>query len=147
MASRGPSTGALRPNVLITGTPGEPPAEGPPHAVNIVTFNGRGFLWCVGFIGAVPATGTGKSLTAEEVCSRTGMRHVDVGQLAKQQNLFDGWDEQYQCPVLDEDKVTTPPRDDKPLKTEGYPACLTPFTLVRCVRLFNSILCETSNHR
>lgn len=36
------------------------------------------------------------------------MRHIDVGQLAKQQNLFEGWDEQYQCPVLDEDKVTTP---------------------------------------
>ena len=25
--------------------------------------------------------------------------------LAKQHDLYDGWDEQYQCPVLDEDKV------------------------------------------
>lgn len=49
--------------------------------------------------------GTGKSLTASEVCSRTGMRHIDVGLVAKQQNLYDGFDEQYQCPILDEDKV------------------------------------------
>ena len=49
--------------------------------------------------------GTGKSLTAAEVCSRTGMRHVDVGLVAKQHNLYEGFDEQYQCPILDEDKV------------------------------------------
>ena len=49
--------------------------------------------------------GTGKSLTAAEVCSKTGMRHVDVGLVAKQHNLYDGFDEQYQCPILDEDKV------------------------------------------
>ena len=83
------------------------PAERPPHA-------GNNTVWCVGLSCTVaPATGTGKSLTAEEVCSRTALRHVDVGQLAKQQNLFDGWDEQYQCPVLDEDKVATPPRDGR----------------------------------
>ena len=52
-----------------------------------------------------PTPGTGKSLTASEVCSRTGMRHVDVGLVAKQQNLYDGFDKQYQCPILDEDKV------------------------------------------
>lgn len=51
------------------------------------------------------APGTGKSLTAGEVCSRTGLKHIDVGLVAKQQNLYDGFDEQYQCPILDEDKV------------------------------------------
>ena len=49
--------------------------------------------------------GTGKSLTASEVCSRTEMRHIDVGQIAKQQKLYNGFDDQYQCPILDEDKV------------------------------------------
>lgn len=53
----------------------------------------------------VCCVGTGKSLTAGEVCSRTGMRHIDVGLVAKQQNLYEGFDEQYQCPILDEDKV------------------------------------------
>ncbi|CAI8004042.1 Adenylate kinase isoenzyme 6 [Geodia barretti] len=33
------------------------------------------------------------------------MRHVDVGLVAKQQDLYDGFDDQYQCPILDEDKV------------------------------------------
>lgn len=51
------------------------------------------------------AIGTGKSLTATELCSRTGMRHVDVGLVAKQQDLYDGFDDQYQCPILDEEKV------------------------------------------
>ena len=51
-------------------------------------------------------SGTGKSLTATEVCSRTGMRHIDVGAIAKEQKLYDGFDEQYQCPILDEDRVT-----------------------------------------
>ena len=57
------------------------------------------------FLLSVLVVGTGKSLTAEEVCARTGMRHVDVGRLAKEHDLFDGWDEQYQCPILHEDKV------------------------------------------
>ena len=51
------------------------------------------------------SSGTGKSLTCGEVAARTGLRPVDVGQLAKDNNFFEGWDEQYQCPILDEDKV------------------------------------------
>ena len=54
-----------------------------------------------------PGTGTGKSLTCEEVCSRAGLTHVDIGVLAKTQDMYEGWDEQYQCPILDEDKVGT----------------------------------------
>ncbi len=49
--------------------------------------------------------GTGKSLTATEVVLQTGLSHIDVGALAKEHNMFEGWDEQFQCPVLDEDKV------------------------------------------
>lgn len=49
--------------------------------------------------------GTGKSLTCGEVCIKTGLTHVDVGVLAKTNDMYNGWDEQYQCPILDEDKV------------------------------------------
>ena len=49
--------------------------------------------------------GTGKSVTSAEVASRTGLRHVDVGTVAKDNNFYEGWDEQYQCPIVDEDKV------------------------------------------
>ena len=50
-------------------------------------------------------TGTGKSLTSGEVASRSGLVHVDIGIVAKDNNLFEGWDEQFECPILDEDKV------------------------------------------
>ena len=49
--------------------------------------------------------GTGKSITASEVASRTGMAHVSLGEIAKEKELYDGWDEQYQCSLLDEDKA------------------------------------------
>ena len=49
--------------------------------------------------------GTGKSLTSEEVSSQTGLTYVDVGAFAKDHNLVTGWDEEYQCHILDEDLV------------------------------------------
>lgn len=49
--------------------------------------------------------GTGKSLTCGEVCLKTSLAHVDIGGLAKTNDLYEGWDEQYQCSILDEDKV------------------------------------------
>lgn len=65
------SVGRIKPNILITGTPG-----------------------------------TGKTLTATEVAQRSGLRHVDIGDIAKKGDLYDGWDDQYQCYILDEDKVS-----------------------------------------
>ena len=49
--------------------------------------------------------GTGKTITCSEVADKTGYKHVDVGQVAKANSYYEGWDEQYQCPILDEDKV------------------------------------------
>lgn len=49
--------------------------------------------------------GTGKSLTCGEVSSRAGLTYVDVGVFAKENNLFTGWDDQYQCHILDDDMV------------------------------------------
>ena len=51
--------------------------------------------------------GTGKSITASEVAERSGLRHIDIGQVAKAENYFDGWDDQFQCYILDEDKVNS----------------------------------------
>ena len=50
--------------------------------------------------------GTGKTVTASELSKRTGLNHINVGDLAKEKDLYEGWDEQYGCHVLDEDKVT-----------------------------------------
>ena len=49
--------------------------------------------------------GTGKSITCCEVADKTGYRHIDVGEVAKENRFYEGYDEQYQCPILDEDKV------------------------------------------
>ena len=49
--------------------------------------------------------GTGKTITCCEVADKTGYKHVDVGQVAKVNRYYEGWDKQYQCPILDEDKV------------------------------------------
>ena len=50
--------------------------------------------------------GTGKSTTAAEVVSATGLRHVNVGDVAKEKQLYENWDDEYECPVLDEDRVS-----------------------------------------
>ena len=49
--------------------------------------------------------GTGKSITSTEVAQKTGMNQVNVGDVAKTNNFYLEWDEQFQCHVLDEDKV------------------------------------------
>lgn len=49
--------------------------------------------------------GTGKTTTAELVAGATGLRHLNVGALVKEQELHSGWDEEFDCHVIDEDKV------------------------------------------
>lgn len=49
--------------------------------------------------------GTGKTVTARELAQKTGLNYINVGDLAKEKNLYDGWDDQYGCHVLHEDKV------------------------------------------
>jgi len=49
--------------------------------------------------------GTGKTVTASTLAERTGLNYINVGELAKEKHLYEGWDDQYECHVLDEDKV------------------------------------------
>lgn len=51
--------------------------------------------------------GTGKSTLAAELAQKTNLKYVNIGEIAKDGQLFEGWDEQYQCPILDEDRVST----------------------------------------
>ena len=55
--------------------------------------------------------GTGKSthaqLLAEE--SPLPLRHINVGELVKEKDLHEGYDEEWQSYTVDEDKVRTPP--------------------------------------
>ena len=49
--------------------------------------------------------GTGKTTTCELICQATGLRHINIGDLVKDQELHSGWDEEFDCFVIDEDKV------------------------------------------
>jgi adenylate kinase len=50
--------------------------------------------------------GTGKSTHAQLVADQcTRLRHVNVGELVKEKGLHEGFDEQWQSYIVDEDKV------------------------------------------
>ena len=49
--------------------------------------------------------GTGKTVLGTELAKRAGMNYINVGDLAKENNFYEGWDEVYQCHVLDEERV------------------------------------------
>ncbi|KAH7542588.1 hypothetical protein FEM48_Zijuj02G0089900 [Ziziphus jujuba var. spinosa] len=49
--------------------------------------------------------GTGKTTTSSALADATQLRHINVGDLVKEKNLHDGWDEQLDCYVINEDLV------------------------------------------
>ncbi|XP_010443831.1 PREDICTED: adenylate kinase isoenzyme 6 homolog [Camelina sativa] len=70
MAGANDGTRRLRPNLLITGTPG-----------------------------------TGKSTTAAALAEATSFRYICIGDLVKEKNLHDGWDDKFKCHIINEDLV------------------------------------------
>ncbi|KAH3837493.1 adenylate kinase isoenzyme 6-like [Dreissena polymorpha] len=97
--------------------------------------------------------GTGKSTLGQELAQRSGLRYVNVGDLAKQEQFYDGYDEQYQCPVLDEDQVLDELEDQ--MSSGGnivdYHGCdFFPerwFDIVFVMRTDNTILYNRLEHR
>jgi Ni2+-binding GTPase involved in maturation of urease and hydrogenase len=51
--------------------------------------------------------GTGKTTLSEQVAAATGLKHINIGDLVKGQQLHNGWDEEFECFVIDEDKART----------------------------------------
>ncbi|XP_029685828.1 adenylate kinase isoenzyme 6 isoform X1 [Takifugu rubripes] len=49
--------------------------------------------------------GVGKTTLGKELAERTGLTYVNVGDLSQEGQLYDGYDEEYECPILDEDRV------------------------------------------
>ncbi|KAG5463316.1 MAG: AAA domain-containing protein, partial [Olpidium bornovanus] len=49
--------------------------------------------------------GCGKTSTAELLASQSGLTHIDVGALVKSKCLHQGWDEELDTHILDDDKV------------------------------------------
>lgn len=50
--------------------------------------------------------GTGKTTTSEMIAQVTGLDHVNVGEIVKQKQLHEGYLEEFDTHVLDEDKVS-----------------------------------------
>ena len=50
--------------------------------------------------------GTGKTTTSTALAEATQLRHINVGELVKEKNLHDGWDDELDCHVLNEDLVS-----------------------------------------
>ncbi|XP_006762446.1 PREDICTED: adenylate kinase isoenzyme 6 isoform X1 [Myotis davidii] len=58
------------------------------------------------FCGCLTGTpGVGKTTLGKELAARSGLKYVNVGDLAREGQLYDGYDEEYDCPILDEDRV------------------------------------------
>ncbi|KAI8966955.1 AAA domain-containing protein [Mycotypha africana] len=49
--------------------------------------------------------GTGKTTTSEMIAEATGLKHVNVGELVKTQQLHEGYLEEFDTHILDEDKL------------------------------------------
>ncbi|CAK8677869.1 adenylate kinase isoenzyme 6-like isoform X2 [Clavelina lepadiformis] len=49
--------------------------------------------------------GTGKSTLAQELANVTQLKMVNVGQFAKENDLFCGFDDKLECPILDDDQI------------------------------------------
>ncbi|KAH8887475.1 P-loop containing nucleoside triphosphate hydrolase protein [Thozetella sp. PMI_491] len=49
--------------------------------------------------------GVGKTSHCEVLAERTGLRHLSVNQIVKDRDCHEGWDEEYQSWIVDEDKL------------------------------------------
>ncbi|BFZ01834.1 hypothetical protein BsWGS_04873 [Bradybaena similaris] len=49
--------------------------------------------------------GTGKTTIAKELAQRSGLNYISVGEVAENADCLDGYDEELQCGILDEDRL------------------------------------------
>lgn len=49
--------------------------------------------------------GTGKTTTSEMIAEATGLQHINVGELVKTNQFHEGYLEEYDTHILDEDKL------------------------------------------
>ncbi|XP_024026376.1 adenylate kinase isoenzyme 6 homolog [Morus notabilis] len=97
--------------------------------------------------------GTGKTTTSSALSESTQLRHINVGDLVKEKNLHDGWDDDLHCYVINEDLVCDELED---LMEEGgnivdYHGCdFFPerwFDLVVVLQTDNSVLYDRLHNR
>lgn len=52
--------------------------------------------------------GVGKTTHCEELATATGLTHLDINKVVREQECTDGYDEVLKSSILDEDKVCNP---------------------------------------
>lgn len=50
--------------------------------------------------------GTGKTTTSAALAEAANLRHINVGDLVKEKSLHDGWDDEFDCYIINEDLVS-----------------------------------------
>ncbi len=61
------------------------------------------------FLPPVTGTpGTGKTSLCHQLAASLPLQYINIGELVKEKELHDGWDEEYQSWNLNEDKVRGP---------------------------------------
>lgn len=53
--------------------------------------------------------GVGKTSHCELLAERTGLAHLSVNDVVKERECHEGWDDEFQSWIVDEDKVCLPP--------------------------------------
>ncbi|PHT87940.1 hypothetical protein T459_10046 [Capsicum annuum] len=51
--------------------------------------------------------GTGKTTTSSALSEATELRHINVGELVKEKKLHDGWDDNLECYIINEDLISS----------------------------------------
>nr|XP_060491618.1 adenylate kinase isoenzyme 6 isoform X4 [Panthera onca] len=95
----------LLPNILLTGQARGGEALGCGQATDLSAVGRRApeRVPCRSVFRGTP--GVGKTTLGKELASRSGLKYINVGDLAREGQLYDGYDEEYDCPILDEDRV------------------------------------------
>lgn len=73
--------------------------------------------------------GVGKTTHCEELAKRTGLKHLSVNQVVKDRECHEGWDDEFQSWIVDEDKV-------------GVVLPPSPSCLFKAIQIFHAYLRE-----
>ena len=65
--------------------------------------------------------GTGKTTTCSLLADAAGLRHVNIGDLVREKSLHDGWDDDLECHVINEDLVSLARLRSTPLLSSDIP--------------------------
>ncbi|KAF6152420.1 hypothetical protein GIB67_038043 [Kingdonia uniflora] len=52
--------------------------------------------------------GMGKTTMSSLLADAAQLRHINVGDVVKEKNFYDGWDENLECHFINENQVCTP---------------------------------------